>query len=108
MDRIFISYRREDSAATSGRIYDRLVARFGSDGVFKDVESIPLGVNFEHYIGDVVSQCAVQLVVIGPTWLDIAETVRRFLSAHKLPTSILTEALHCQRCGKCCPANPYR
>jgi TIR domain len=69
MDRIFISYRRDDSAATCGRIYDRLGARFGKENVFKDVESIPLGVNFEQYIGDVVSQCAVQLVVIGPTWL---------------------------------------
>ena len=46
MSKIFISYRREDSADTCGRIYDRLRDRFGKDAVFKDVDSIPLGVSF--------------------------------------------------------------
>jgi hypothetical protein len=38
--RIFISYRREDSAFPAGWLYDRLCAHFGSDYVFKDVDSI--------------------------------------------------------------------
>lgn len=70
MHKIFISYRREDSAATCGRIYDRLVARFGKANVFKDVKSIPLGVDFKDYIQQVVEQCAVMLVVVGSHWLD--------------------------------------
>ena len=40
---IFISYRRDDSADITGRIYDRLVQHFSRDTVFKDVDSIPLG-----------------------------------------------------------------
>ncbi len=38
MAKVFISYRRADSASISGRIYDRLVAKFGRKNVFKDVE----------------------------------------------------------------------
>jgi hypothetical protein len=43
---IFISYRRDDSADIAGRIYDRLVQRFGEDSVFKDVDSIPSASTF--------------------------------------------------------------
>lgn len=70
MAKIFISYRRADSAASAGRIYDRLAARFGPQDIFKDVDNIPLGVNFADYIQTVLRQCSVQLVIIGPRWLD--------------------------------------
>lgn len=43
---IFISYRRSDSTDTVGRIYDRLSDSFGKESVFKDVDSIPLAVDF--------------------------------------------------------------
>lgn len=69
--RILISYRRNDSADISGRIYDRLVTRFGSNSIFKDVNSIPYGVNFKKYLENIVNQCAVELVIIGRQWLDI-------------------------------------
>jgi hypothetical protein len=71
--KIFISYRREDSADISGRIYDRLADHFGDAAVFKDVDDIPLGVNFKTYLNDTVKQCAVELVVIGPQWLDVTD-----------------------------------
>ncbi|MEP7285741.1 MAG: SUMF1/EgtB/PvdO family nonheme iron enzyme [Chloroflexota bacterium] len=70
MTKIFISYRRDDSADVAGRIYDRLVAKFGKDAVFKDVDSIPFGVNFKKHLEGVVQQCAVELVIIGKQWLD--------------------------------------
>ena len=44
--RIFISYRRADSAGYAGRIYDRLTAHFGEDAVFMDVDTIEAGVDF--------------------------------------------------------------
>ncbi len=66
---IFISYRRDDSASDTGRIYDRLVQEFGRDRVFKDVDSIPLGVDFAQHIDQAVGCCQVLLVVIGKTWL---------------------------------------
>jgi hypothetical protein len=43
---IFISYRREDTAANAGRLYDRLSDRFGEDQVFMDIDSIPIGLDF--------------------------------------------------------------
>jgi len=67
---IFISYRRDDSAATVGRIYDRLVEVFGKEVVFKDVDSIPLGADFPQYIAGVIQRCTVALVVIGPQWAE--------------------------------------
>ena len=45
MSKILISYRREDSADVTGRIYDRLIQVF-PQSVFRDVDSIPLGVDF--------------------------------------------------------------
>ncbi len=44
--KIFISYRRDDSAVMCGSIYDRLTEIFGVDTIFKDVDMIPVGVNF--------------------------------------------------------------
>jgi hypothetical protein len=75
--RIFISYRREDSAATCGRIFDRLVARFGRDAVFKDVDSIPPGVDFREHIGRFLDQSAMALVVIGPQWRGVTDAQGR-------------------------------
>jgi osmoprotectant transport system substrate-binding protein len=69
MAKVFISYRRADSAMPSGRIYDRLVAKFGRRNMFKDVDDIPAGVNFGAYIQESLQQCAVALVIIGGQWL---------------------------------------
>ncbi|MEM9090326.1 MAG: SUMF1/EgtB/PvdO family nonheme iron enzyme [Cyanobacteria bacterium P01_F01_bin.53] len=70
---IFISYRRSDAISETGRIYDRLVTDFGRDNVFKDVDNIPLGVNFVEYLDNAVSQCQIVLVVIGKTWTTVEE-----------------------------------
>jgi WD40 repeat protein len=71
--RIFISYRREDTSATAGRLYDRLVARFGADSVFMDVDSIAPGHDFAEAIETAVGSCQVVLAVIGTHWLDAAD-----------------------------------
>jgi hypothetical protein len=70
MSSIFISYRRSDSIDVAGRIYDRLVAEFGTDVVFKDVDSIPAGANYRTYLKQILRQCHVLLVLIGPTWAN--------------------------------------
>jgi hypothetical protein len=67
--RIFVSYRREDSGDVAGRIYDRLVDRFGKHQVFKDVDSIPLGVDFRKHLQEKVGSCDVMLAIIGHDWL---------------------------------------
>lgn len=66
--KIFISYRRIDTADVTGRIYDRLLVKYEKQNIFKDVDSIPLGVDYRHYIYDKVSQCKVLLAVIGSNW----------------------------------------
>lgn len=66
---IFVSYRRDDSADVTGRIYDRLSSRFGTDQVFKDVDSIPLGRDFREVIHNAVAKASVVIVVVGRNWL---------------------------------------
>lgn len=68
MSKIFLSYRREDSADVTGRIDDRLVQQFGREAVFVDVDSIPFGVDFRKHLDDQVAKCDVFLAVIGPDW----------------------------------------
>lgn len=70
--KIFLSYRREDSADVAGRIYDRLTQVFEKAQVFKDVDSIPLGVDFRKHLQETVSSCDVVLVVMGDDWLTAA------------------------------------
>lgn len=73
MRKVFISYRRDDSRWVSGRIYDALAARYGAANVFKDVYTIPLGVDFRNYLDAQVGQCDVMLVVIGAQWLSVTD-----------------------------------
>lgn len=69
MPRIFISYRRSDSAAASGRIYDRLCQAFGEGSIFKDVDDIPPGANYRVILEHEVALCDVLLAIIGQRWL---------------------------------------
>ena len=70
---IFISYRRSDSADITGRIYDRLIGKFGRNPIFKDVDSIPLGFDFKEYLDAKVSECSVLLAIIGDRWLEASD-----------------------------------
>jgi hypothetical protein len=66
---IFISYRREDSSASAGRVYDRLNGRFPSNRIFIDVDNIAPGVDFVKAIEKSVGSCDVLIAVIGKRWL---------------------------------------
>jgi TIR domain len=68
--KIFLTYRREETAGHTGRIYDSLVARFGEAGVFMDVDLEP-GVDFVDRITRAVGACQVLVAVIGPRWTSI-------------------------------------
>ena len=67
--RVFISYRRQDSAGHTGRLADHLLDRFGSGSVFMDVESIEAGADFTETIVRSIDDSDAVLVVIGPDWL---------------------------------------
>ena len=75
--KIFISYRRADSADVTGRIYDRLIENFGKSAIFKDVDSIPPGVDFREHLEKAVGKCKIFLVVIGDSWLEVMDSKRR-------------------------------
>lgn len=68
---IFISYRRSDSEDITGRIYDRLKGHFDQDLIFRDLDSIPLGNNFQQVLQQSVNDCRVLIAVIGPDWLKV-------------------------------------
>jgi TIR domain-containing protein len=71
--KVFISYRRADSAGYAGRVMDRLDRELGRDLVFMDVDAIPLGTNFSKVLHEEVAKCGVLLAVIGPNWLDVRD-----------------------------------
>jgi TIR domain len=74
---IFISYRRDDSRHAAGRLGDDLALSFGAPRIFRDVESIDPGIDFEVALDQALKNCAVMLVVIGPRWLDITDAEGR-------------------------------
>jgi hypothetical protein len=71
--RIFISYRREDTAYPAAWLYDRLADRYGDGQIFKDVDSIELGDDFVQVITTAVESCDVLLALIGEDWLPITD-----------------------------------
>ena len=71
--RIFMSYRREETAYSAGWLFDRLVGHFGRDQVFKDVDSIDLGDDFAEVITTAVGACEVLLALIGDRWLTMTD-----------------------------------
>jgi hypothetical protein len=77
MGSIFISYRRDDSEGQAGRLYDDLVAVFGSDSVFIDVAAIEPGRDFRTSIDQNLNSCGVFLSLIGKAWLTAADTSGR-------------------------------
>ena len=67
--KIFLSYRRGDTAGHVGRLYDDLVKVFGADRVFMDVDGIGLGEDFVQVLRTRLGESAVVLVVIGSRWM---------------------------------------
>ena len=53
--RIFISYRRNDAEAATGRIDEGLRREFGQDAVFLDIHDIPIGRDFVAHLENAVS-----------------------------------------------------
>ena len=70
MSSIFLSYRRADSIGWAGRLNDSLRRLLPTVRVFMDVEDIPIGVDFEEFIGTAVARCDLLIALIGPEWVD--------------------------------------
>jgi hypothetical protein len=70
--KIFVCYRREDSAGHAGRLYDRLSQRFPGR-VFMDVASIGAGTRWARAIEETLASCQVAIILIGREWLTVAK-----------------------------------
>ena len=70
---IFICYRRAETADNADIIYDFLKRKFSEETLFRDIDSIPRGVNFEKYVEQALCGCDVVIVLIGKEWVDITD-----------------------------------
>ena len=68
-EKIFLSYRHMENTGMIDTIYKSLTDTFTEALVFRDQESIPLGTNFKTYLDNVIRQCRVVVVIVGPQWL---------------------------------------
>src|SRR5213082_3160557 len=77
---VFISYRRIDSAPAARLLSGDLRSVFGLGSVFIDTNDIRIGTDWPARIDERLQAASVLLVVIGPTWLRVAdEDGRRLL-----------------------------
>ena len=72
MPKIAISYRRADSEAMTGRIFDRLIAHYGKEAIFRDIDDIPPGIDFRVHINQTLLKTHILLAIVGPQWLGMA------------------------------------
>jgi hypothetical protein len=68
--KIFINYRRDDSAPHAISIAQYLERTFGARNVFIDVDRIRSGDNFITVLDQRLAVCSVLLAIIGPNWLE--------------------------------------
>lgn len=93
MSRVFISYRRADSAEWANKLYKHLSMRFGKDLVFQDVDDIKPGGDFLETIRQELASCQVFLILIGPRWLIDAQGRRRLDDPNDVLRMEIAEAL---------------
>jgi len=67
--RIFISYRRDDTAGHAGHLYADLVSAFGVNNVFMDTETIEPGADFTERLRREIESGDVLIALIGKRWL---------------------------------------
>lgn len=70
--KVFLNYRRDDSEGYTGRIYDRLNARFPGR-IFRDVVGLQPGEDFVDALQREGVSCEVLVAIIGRRWLAITD-----------------------------------
>lgn len=92
---IFISYRREDSAATAARLHFELSQACPNAKIFMDTESIRPGADFRSRIVTAVQSSTIVLIIIGPRWnlIDPATGAHRLLDPSDVVRLEIKEAL---------------
>lgn len=93
MSRVFISYRRADSAQWANKLYGHLSMRFGKDLIFQDVDDIKPGDDFLETIHQELKSSQVFLVIIGLHWLIDAQGRHRLDDPQNVLRMEVTESL---------------
>jgi formylglycine-generating enzyme len=71
--KIFISYRRSETAWAARALFERLRREF-DERVFIDIEGLSLGIDYTQVIDAHLEGCEVMLALIGPHWLQEIQT----------------------------------
>jgi formylglycine-generating enzyme required for sulfatase activity len=90
MAKIAISYRRTDSDI-AGRIFDRLVQRYGKDSVFRDIDNIPFGIDFREGVNDALRGTDALIAIVGPNWRGRGERGKARINDANDPVRIEVE-----------------
>lgn len=79
MSAIFVSYRRADTRAFTGRVRDTIEAELGRP-VFLDTDTLRAGSRtWPDQLEDALVTCAAFVVVVGPQWVSLERDGRRRL-----------------------------
>lgn len=70
---IFISYRRVDTAAESGRLHSTIIRELGEASVFMDTSSIDPGTQWPQELANALQFAQMVVVVIGIEWLRTSD-----------------------------------
>jgi hypothetical protein len=68
--KIFINYRRDDSAPYALAIAGYLEKKFGKHNIFIDVDHMLPGLKFKTVLENKLRQCRVMLAITRPNWVD--------------------------------------
>ena len=70
---VFLCYRRLDSEDVVDRVYESFQREFPREALFRDIDTIPPGVDFPAYVHAAIESCRVVLVFIGRDWLNTVD-----------------------------------
>lgn len=71
--RVFLSYRRIDSADAAKSVAESLADAFGDESIFLDTEDISAGSDFALTLLQALRACNVLIVLIGPRWSTLRD-----------------------------------
>jgi hypothetical protein len=71
LEKIFLSYRREDSREITARINDWLDMYFGRGVTFRDIDSLQAGRDFPADIQSALNTCSVGIIIMGEGWATL-------------------------------------
>ena len=69
--KLFLNYRREDSAGDARSLFGALAQNFGAENIFLDVSSMSAGDRFEAELRHALRESAVFIPIIGLHWLRL-------------------------------------